>query len=118
MHHFKLQMETLDSQDSWLPAPPSLDTYWNVWQSLDFRYTFNPKMVNGIMIDLDREIKEHKRRIYSFTNWMSEVGGFAKAIQFMLAVVFPLVTIVDLNAFLITKLFKTSSTDNVYYDGR
>ena len=71
-------------------------------------------MVNGVLIDFDTDVLVHHRDIYTLTNWLSDVGGFAKAIQYVLTIIFPLVSIVDLNAFLITKLFRVSSLyDNV-----
>ena len=70
-------------------------------------------MVNGILIDFDKDVLVHKRQIYSLSNWLSEVGGFAKAIQYVLAILFPIVSMADLYDFLITRLYKSVNISDV-----
>ena len=63
-------------------------------------------MRNGILIDMDSNLLDVKRSIYTLTDWAGEVGGFSKTIGVITAFLFPLLSMSSIESFLIMKLFK------------
>lgn len=108
-------MEQLDSHESWQHATLSTETFWNAVQAPELRYSGDAKGVNGILIDFKEDIVVTRRRIYSLSNWLAEVGGFAFAVQCLLAVFYPLLPRADLQNYLITRLYKNVSGKDVVY---
>lgn len=86
----------------------NLEEYWNLVPRPRFSYYFNANMYNGILIDIDSDVLVVNRSIYSFVNWLQEVGGFSKTVGVFIAFLFPFFSMSSIESFLILNMFKQS----------
>jgi len=63
-------------------------------------------MTNGVLIDINNDILHTSRKIYTLSNWASEVGGFIRMLTLFFAVLHPLLSSELLESFLVRRLFK------------
>ena len=53
VHRYKIQIQKLNSQDSYWPSSSDVYDYYNLLYYKSMTYYFRPEMLNGVMIDID-----------------------------------------------------------------
>ena len=71
-----------------------------------FSYYENKNIINGILLDMHDAILTTNRSIYSISDWLGEVGGFASSVQLIIMILLPFLRNAELESYLIGKLFK------------
>jgi len=106
LSHFSVQMQTLDSQENFWPTSGDFEEYWNLKFVKGMEYHAFPNMANGVLIDIDNDILHTKRKIYTLSNWASEVGGFVRMLTLVFAAIHPFLSSELLESYLVRSLFK------------
>lgn len=103
---YSLQISSLNSQEQYWPSPSDFETYSNLVYKSELWYYEYPAMFNGVLIDIDPDIYHTNRNIYTFTDWIEEVGGFVSMVSILFIVLHNLIKFEQLETYLINHLFK------------
>jgi hypothetical protein len=71
-----------------------------------FSYYLRESMLNGIIIDMDRDILHTDRRIYLASDLAVSVGGFSSAVKLAILIMLPFLKNSELDSYLISSLYK------------
>ena len=108
---YKVELSNLTRSDSYWPgAPKKKNEFWNLKEGSSFPFYKRPNAMGGVLIEMGFDVNEIERSVYGLGNWLEVVGGFLGSIEFIFAVLVPLVAVWSLEKYMIVSLFQR------YYD--
>ena len=96
----------MNTDGGYIPGSTEILEYYNLVTKGNIPDYVNPKMIAGIAIDIHPDRLQIVRRVYSFSDWLGEVGGFFSAVRAICILVVPLFQRFTLKQYLIGELFK------------
>lgn len=91
MSRFDVRIENFDSNDNyWSLTGRNEESLYNFYKKNDFKYYWNKRSINGIVIGMDDNVLYTKRSIYTTAMFFSNVGGFVFAVTTLIALLLPL----------------------------
>lgn len=109
---FHVRSEHFHSVNGYLPSwlwrahAYSHYSYYNFYQQSTIKYYWNQKSLQGLMIGVDEDVWHTTRRIYSFSEWFSDVGGFLSSVTGLIALILPFIIRKSIESKFIKELFK------------
>lgn len=114
MNRFAVRIEKFDSPNSYWPffAKETQEEYYNFYRKPDFKYYFNPRSINGVVIEMDDDVLITKRSIYWMGDLLANVGGFNASVVSLIALFLPFFIPRNVESMLIKHLFKKAPKPN------
>ncbi len=69
--------------------------------------------LNGILIDMDQNILDTDRTIYSASDLAGSVGGFSSAVKLVILIMLPFLKNSELDSYLISSLYKQAPDNQI-----
>ena len=106
---YEITMNEVVTNDHYLFGRSTTMTYPTIAFYKQDRLEFVPRFSNSVIFFLSHNLLTTSRTVYSFTDWMNEVGGFQAWIHLFVSFVLPFFQAWTLEKSLIKMLFKRSS---------
>lgn len=74
-------------------------------------FNYNYLGTNGVMVQMSPNKEIIMRNVYSFEDFINEIGGFFEALRLFFTLILPFFQVWSLEKYLISKLYKQQKTD-------